>query len=184
MRQLIEQYTIGNAPDPAPTEVLESLPRRTITKKDLGPENQAECSICLHEVHLGDEVTDLPCHHWFHDVCVKTWLTKHDTCPHRRQGTTPRDEFACNARVREYDEAPQHAQMWGQQRMEGSGTQEDPWVVPEAPQAPRHTNAPGLSRHASGASSRSSRSSGGSSNERLFNRVRSALDGGGNGQGQ
>ncbi|KAH8754799.1 hypothetical protein F5883DRAFT_572427 [Diaporthe sp. PMI_573] len=29
----------------------------------------------------GEEVTVLPCKHWFHGECVVSWLKMHNTCP-------------------------------------------------------------------------------------------------------
>ena len=57
----------------------------------LGSDGKAECSVCMDNVELGDEVTLLPCSHWFHEACVGAWLKEHDTCPHCRQGIMPKD---------------------------------------------------------------------------------------------
>ncbi|PSN71544.1 hypothetical protein BS50DRAFT_285410 [Corynespora cassiicola Philippines] len=90
--QLMEQNATSNAPPPATQEAIDSLPRKPVTESMLGPEGRAECSICMDEVNLGEEVTELPCHHWFHHQCVAAWLKEHDTCPHCRKGITKRDE--------------------------------------------------------------------------------------------
>lgn len=95
--QLMEQHQAGNAPGPASEAAIKALPRRSITEKDQGDNGKADCSICMDEVPLGEYVTELPCHHWFHFECVKAWLGEHDTCPHCRQGITPAEAQSANA---------------------------------------------------------------------------------------
>jgi fission 1 protein/division protein 1 len=83
--QLMEQNATSNAPGPAPQAEIDSLPRKDVTVDMLGPEGRAECSICMEEVNIGEQVTELPCKHWFHHACVAAWLGEHDTCPHCRK---------------------------------------------------------------------------------------------------
>ncbi|PNS16847.1 hypothetical protein CAC42_4811 [Sphaceloma murrayae] len=162
--QLMEQNASGNAPGPATEQAISSLPKREINEKDLGTEGKAECSICMDEVKLGEQVTELPCHHWFHGDCVKAWLGEHDTCPHCRQGIMPKEDEP--NRARNPNEAPRHDHMWGQ----GEGTQNSPFVIPESPNRPesrrRHSSNAGPSRRDS-------------NNEGLFSRMRNAFGGGG-----
>ncbi|KAG8627420.1 hypothetical protein KVT40_004903 [Elsinoe batatas] len=164
--QLMEQNASGNAPGPAPAEAIASLPKREINEKDLGAEGKAECSICMDEVKLGDQVTELPCHHWFHGDCIKAWLSEHDTCPHCRQGILPKDGPEGSSRARNPNEAPRHDHMWGQ----GDGSQMNPYVVPESP------SRPGNRRRHSSTSGPSGRDN---SNGGLFSRMRNAFGGGG-----
>ena len=89
--QLMEQNATGNAPGPAKQEDIKNLPKKTVDEEMLGPEGRAECSICMEEVNIGEEVTDLPCHHWFHEQCITMWLGEHDTCPHCRKGISKHD---------------------------------------------------------------------------------------------
>jgi hypothetical protein len=83
----MEQNTAGNAPGPATAEDIATLPKKQVDGSMLGEQGKAECSICMDSVGLGDEVTELYCHHWFHTACVAAWLREHDTCPHCRLGT-------------------------------------------------------------------------------------------------
>ncbi|KAF2456234.1 hypothetical protein BDY21DRAFT_372834 [Lineolata rhizophorae] len=84
--QLMEQNTTGSAPGPASAEAMARLPTKPVDASMLGDNGKAECSICMDEVGLGEQVTELPCRHWFHGSCIKAWLGEHDTCPHCRQG--------------------------------------------------------------------------------------------------
>ncbi|KAL8814687.1 MAG: hypothetical protein Q9223_006104, partial [Gallowayella weberi] len=89
--QFMEQHNGSTAPGPASAAAIAALPKRRIDQEMLGSDGKAECSVCMDNVELGDEVTVLPCHHWFHDECVSAWLKEHDTCPHCRQGIMPKD---------------------------------------------------------------------------------------------
>ena len=97
MSQLMEQNQQNGAP-PASEDRINSLPKKSIDKSMLGSDNKAECSICMESVEIGTEVTVLPCQHWFHFECIKSWLSEHDTCPHCRKPITPEGEQANQAR--------------------------------------------------------------------------------------
>ncbi|RKU47171.1 hypothetical protein DL546_007434 [Coniochaeta pulveracea] len=79
--QLMEQNAQSNAAPPASSEAIAKLPTRKLEEQDLDAEGKAECTICIDEMHKGDEVTVLPCKHWFHGECVTMWLKEHNTCP-------------------------------------------------------------------------------------------------------
>ena len=79
----------SNAPGPASAAAIAALPKRIVDKSMMGSDGQAECSVCMDNVEIGDEVTTLPCKHWFHEQCVGIWLKEHDTCPHCRKGIMP-----------------------------------------------------------------------------------------------
>ena len=95
--QLMEQNQGSNAPGPASEAAIRSLPKKKIEKDMLDDRGRAECSICMDAVELGDQVTVLPCKHWFHEVCITAWLKEHDTCPHCRKGISPPTEGNGNA---------------------------------------------------------------------------------------
>ncbi|KAK5653873.1 hypothetical protein OQA88_7797 [Cercophora sp. LCS_1] len=78
---LMEANPQSNAAPPASQGAIESLAKKRIDETMLGPEGKAECTICIDELHKGDEVTVLPCTHWFHGECVTLWLREHNTCP-------------------------------------------------------------------------------------------------------
>ncbi|KAL8941569.1 MAG: hypothetical protein Q9216_002159 [Gyalolechia sp. 2 TL-2023] len=89
--QFMEGQAGSSAPGPASAAAIEALPKKKIDKGMLGNDGKAECSVCMDSVDLDDEVTVLPCQHWFHGECVGAWLKEHDTCPHCRQGIMPKD---------------------------------------------------------------------------------------------
>ncbi|KAK7958130.1 hypothetical protein PG996_010426 [Apiospora saccharicola] len=78
---LMEANPQSNAPPPASEDTISRLPRKKLDEQMLGPELKGECTICIDDVGLGDEVIVLPCKHWFHDECVVLWLKEHNTCP-------------------------------------------------------------------------------------------------------
>ncbi|KAK6931239.1 Zinc finger, RING-type [Dillenia turbinata] len=61
---------------PASKSSIESLPKVTITE-----ESDCECSICLENFVVGEEVKELPCKHRFHCECIDKWLGIHGNCP-------------------------------------------------------------------------------------------------------
>jgi len=86
--QLMEQNAGSTAPPPASEAAIRSLPTQKVEESMMGSDGRAECSICMENVEIGQEVTVLPCKHWFHGDCVTAWLKEHDTCPHCRKGIT------------------------------------------------------------------------------------------------
>jgi len=78
---LMEANPSSNAAPPASQTAIERLEKKQVDEDMLGPERKAECTICIDELHKGDEVTVLPCSHWFHGECVILWLKEHNTCP-------------------------------------------------------------------------------------------------------
>lgn len=83
---LMEESTMSNAPSPASPEAIAALPRVKLDYKLLGPEGKGECSICMEELKIGDEVMVLSCNHWFDEACATAWLKEHNTCPICRKG--------------------------------------------------------------------------------------------------
>jgi hypothetical protein len=39
------------------------------------------CSICLADYEEGEAPMELPCRHYFHERCAKTWLQRQNRCP-------------------------------------------------------------------------------------------------------
>lgn len=89
--QMMDQNHQGSAPGPASAAAIAALPKKLADKTMMGSDGKAECSVCMDAVDIGDEVTVLPCNHWFHGDCVGAWLKEHDTCPHCRAGIMPKE---------------------------------------------------------------------------------------------
>ncbi|CBF69910.1 putative RING finger domain protein [Aspergillus nidulans FGSC A4] len=86
--ELVEQNGNRTAAPPAAQDVIRALPKKRADAEMLGGEG-TECSICMDAVKVGDEVTVLPCTHWFHPQCIELWLNQHNSCPHCRRGVDP-----------------------------------------------------------------------------------------------
>ena len=108
--QMMEQQNANGAPGPASAAAIAALPKQKVDKSMMGQDGRAECSVCMDAVEIGDEVTTLPCKHWFHGDCVGAWLKEHDTCPHCRQGIMPKDAPATADTPRSPDQEPRNNQ--------------------------------------------------------------------------
>ena len=97
--QMMDQNHQGSAPGPASAAAIAALPKKPADKTMMGSDGKAECSVCMDAVDIGDEVTILPCNHWFHGECVGAWLKEHDTCPHCRAGIMPKEDGASAQRA-------------------------------------------------------------------------------------
>lgn len=177
--QLMEQTATSNAPGPASQDDINALPRKKVTEEMLGAEGRAECSICMDEVNIGEEVTELPCKHWFHHQCVAAWLCEHNTCPHCRKGIGP-DQASGNASSAgnaTSSGADPTSSMPGafSSGITGAGTVDNPFIVPGTV-PPSVTNDPNSnannSSHAQGGTHDGSSSGGG-----LGERIRRGLFG-------
>ena len=55
--------------------------------KDVDPESQCSCAICLGDFEENDKIKTLRCGHFFHSDCVDPWLINEKAlCPVCRQG--------------------------------------------------------------------------------------------------
>lgn len=185
--QLMEQHHAGNAPGPATEAAIKALPTKRIDVPDLGDNGKAECSICMDEVDVGTEVTVLPCSHWFHGECIKAWLGEHDTCPHCRQGIMPKEGGAEGNRPREPSQAPLNDMTSPERALpqqmpggfpglsrQGSGSQANPFTVPDSPEMGRSASSMPGGRPEAGRQ-------GSSSGAGIFGRMRDAFGGSGSG---
>ncbi|EMR66950.1 putative ring finger domain-containing protein [Eutypa lata UCREL1] len=58
---LMEANPQSNAPPPASEDAIKHLPKKKLDAEMLGPELKGECTICIDDMGVGDEVTVLPC---------------------------------------------------------------------------------------------------------------------------
>ncbi len=117
--QFMEAQNGSAAPGPASAAAIAALPKKEVDKSMMGSDGKAECSVCMDNVEIGDEVTVLPCTHWFHGECVGAWLKEHDTCPHCRQGIMPKEPGSAD-QPRSPGQAPRNNQMPLSPRAESS----------------------------------------------------------------
>ncbi|KAI8362645.1 hypothetical protein BD560DRAFT_404406 [Blakeslea trispora] len=88
--QLMEQAGSASAPPPAPEQVIDSLPKRSLTDKEKTQE--IDCAVCKDNFEPTEQVIELPCLHIFHDDCIKPWLKLNGTCPVCRHSVVPEQE--------------------------------------------------------------------------------------------
>lgn len=43
--------------------------------------DDTECTICMEDFEVGDNIRYLPCMHFYHQVCIDSWLMRSFTCP-------------------------------------------------------------------------------------------------------
>ncbi|MCJ1370422.1 hypothetical protein MMC20_001635 [Loxospora ochrophaea] len=137
--QLMEQQNGSTAPGPASSAAIASLPKKPVDKSMLGSDGKAECSVCMDNVEVGDQVTVLPCSHWFHGDCVGAWLKEHDTCPHCRQGIMPRESDSASDQPGSPGQPPRNG-IQIPPNVEGSGSRRNPFILSDSsPSSPTGT---------------------------------------------
>jgi hypothetical protein len=60
-------------------EDLQHLPRSKVSQQHV--DNESQCTTCMDQFNLNEEVGELGCHHIFHPDCIIPWLRSHNTCP-------------------------------------------------------------------------------------------------------
>ncbi|KAK4192000.1 E3 ubiquitin-protein ligase RING1-like protein [Podospora australis] len=91
------EHSPSNGPPPASQSAIENLEKKIVNDEMLGTDGRAECTICMDELNKGDEVTVLPCTHWYHGECVTLWLKEHNTCPICRKPVESQDAARNNS---------------------------------------------------------------------------------------
>ncbi|XP_048733444.1 E3 ubiquitin-protein ligase RNF115-like [Ostrea edulis] len=76
--QLLNQLE-GSGPAPAEKTKIDSLP--TVKISQIQVDNVLQCSICMEDFEIDEQVKKLPCEHHYHKPCIVTWLEMHGTCP-------------------------------------------------------------------------------------------------------
>ena len=62
-------------------KIAGQLEKVEIKKEILDKIDIKQCNICLDEYKIGDEISYLPCFHYFHYNCIKDWILKSEKCP-------------------------------------------------------------------------------------------------------
>ncbi|KAK5012134.1 hypothetical protein BJ546DRAFT_849410 [Cryomyces antarcticus] len=176
--QLADQTAASNAAPPAPADAIANLPKVPLRQAMLGKDaikegkTQGDCSICMDEVALGETVTELPCKHWFHGLCIESWLNEHNTCPCCREPITPKDgPKASGSTARRSSHGAEQRRDSSGLNMSGAGTLENPWTLPDSPNRERRSS--GNSRRRSNSSG-----GGGGADGGIAGRVRNLFGGG------
>ncbi|PKS09226.1 hypothetical protein jhhlp_003840 [Lomentospora prolificans] len=87
---LMEANPQSNAAPPASEAALAGLERKKMDSDMLAQAGgSVECTVCIDDIKVGEEVVYLPCKHWFHETCVVMWLREHNTCPICRTSIEP-----------------------------------------------------------------------------------------------
>lgn len=79
--ELMNQAAGRYGPQPAPEEMINELPKFTMTKELLASSTITDCAVCKDDFEEENEVMTLPCNHIFHVECIKPWLERSGTCP-------------------------------------------------------------------------------------------------------
>lgn len=75
-----KSFTFGDSV--TTTESAEASPTLdSITSSDNESLEEPTCSICLLTIEEGDRIGALQCRHHFHVDCLKSWLSRKNTCP-------------------------------------------------------------------------------------------------------
>ena len=61
-------------------EIINNLKIKVI-KEDLHKFSDNKCIICQENYKIGDNYIELPCKHFFHDNCIKSWIKTKTICP-------------------------------------------------------------------------------------------------------
>lgn len=67
--------------NPVDQNILEMLPEFEVQNLSKLPEDKRNCIICLSDFEVRDKAITLPCTHYFHTQCIKSWFAGHNTCP-------------------------------------------------------------------------------------------------------
>ena len=62
-------------------KVEELLQETEVTEQILNKLDNKQCLICLDNYIKGEKISYLPCFHFFHFLCIKSWVQRSDKCP-------------------------------------------------------------------------------------------------------
>jgi hypothetical protein len=70
-----------NRENPVEQNVMETLPEFTVDDLTKLPADKKNCVICLNDFEKGQKILIIPCTHFFHSDCIKSWFQSKNTCP-------------------------------------------------------------------------------------------------------
>ena len=76
----------NTGPPPLTETQIQTIPTVKISQQQT--QDKAQCSICMEDFVLAENVKQLRCDHCFHETCIKPWLQMHATCPVCRKSLT------------------------------------------------------------------------------------------------
>ena len=62
-------------------KIIELLEEIVLTEQILSKLDNKQCLICLDNYIKGEKISYLPCFHFFHSLCIKSWIKRSDKCP-------------------------------------------------------------------------------------------------------
>mmetsp|Transcript_7134 Transcript_7134/g.8204 ORF Transcript_7134/g.8204 Transcript_7134/m.8204 type:complete len:162 (-) Transcript_7134:159-644(-) len=67
---------------PASQTQIEELPVRILQCCDVTSDrHHSNCTVCLEDFAVKEEIRTLPCSHFFHTSCIDSWLKTSNECP-------------------------------------------------------------------------------------------------------
>jgi hypothetical protein len=63
---------------------LKTFTYRLKSSKDISSRSKSEeirCCICLTDFAAEENLKEMPCRHYFHAICLDTWLKQNGSCP-------------------------------------------------------------------------------------------------------
>lgn len=82
--QYFQAVTISQESEYVPGDKLNPKHYANLPIERLVKPGDKQCSVCLDKFKKGEEVKMLPCHHMFHDGCIRPWFSSNTKCPNCR----------------------------------------------------------------------------------------------------
>ena len=77
--QLLNNLDSSSGPPPMSKSDIQNLPNVCVTRDQI--EKNLQCSVCMDDFKLEEQVKQVPCGHCYHKDCIVPWLELHNSCP-------------------------------------------------------------------------------------------------------
>lgn len=77
--QLLNNLDNSTGPPPMAKNDIQNLPNVCVTRDQI--EKNLQCSVCMDDFKLEEQVKQVPCGHCYHKDCIVPWLELHNSCP-------------------------------------------------------------------------------------------------------